>query len=412
VLRVDPRARLTAVVVVAALVLVAVWWHHGSRPTEGFSGSASVVSSGLQVTAQSLVATPAQDVTADYAGVCFTDATGARVDFPLQRDVPLASSPVTLVSTGTLPAGSYSFGSCVRVDGVWSAAGPTATVDLSPGATSQTVATPTDTVPTAQAPSSGVSDGSQGESPATGSTGSPSSDVPSADASLPIGDLPGWRQLLAEDFSTDVPEGDFPGRAYRDRWAGYDGFDDSSGSFRYETADVASVHDGVLDLRTRTEGSTAMGAGVAAQVNGDGTWGGRAYGRYSVRFRADPGAGWGAAFLLWSDTDTWTDGEIDFAEGLTTATTVDAHNHALVDPAQNALSVYTPATWDSWHVATVEWTPDAVRFHLDGHLTGTSTQVPTRPLHLVLQTVTDKRVPPADSTAHVLVDWVAAYERD
>ncbi|WP_380175254.1 family 16 glycosylhydrolase [Kineococcus sp. DHX-1] len=419
--RVGARARVVLAAVLAAAVLVAVWCQ-SVRADAAYRGSALVVAGGLDVSAQ---ATVSADVatTAEYAGVCFTDASGARVDFPLTRRAEVGPDPVALTATGKLPAGTYSFTACVRTDGVWSVVGSSGELVVAAGS-------PAVTATTAPAASDGATDGATGNSaggsaqaapvgsgtsspadPATPSAPTTPADPGGATGTLPLGDLPGWRQVLAEGFDTDVAPGRFPGPAYSAHWAGYDGFADSSGSFQYRTRDVASVHDGVLDLHTRTEDGTALGAGVVALVDGDGTWGGRTYGRYSVRFRADPGTGWGAAFLLWSDADDWHDGEIDFAEGMTTATTVDAHNHDLANPAANALSVFTPATWDQWHVATVEWTPQGVTFFLDGRRTGTSATVPTRPLHLVLQTITGKTVPPAGSQAHVLVDWVAAWER-
>lgn len=404
------RLRVAAAAVVAASAVTVVWFQSTGPSAPRFTGSALVVAKGLDLSAQATVGAVdtgnAADATdAEYAGVCFTDEHGARVDFPLTRHVELTADAVQLTTSGTLAAGTYSFVGCVRVGGVWSDVGRRGTVVLAAGSapTTATTARTDDTGGAQTAPPS-----------TTGPAATPSAvpDDPSGTTSaVPRGDLPGWRQLLAEGFDTDVPAGRFPGPAYASRWAGYDGFPDSSGTFRYATRDVASVHDGVLDLHTRTQDGTPLGAGVVALVNGDGTWGGRTYGRYSVRFRAEPGAGWGSAFLLWSDGDDWHDGEIDFAEGMTTATSVDAHNHDLATPAANALSVFTPTTWDVWHTATVEWTPQAVTFFLDGRRTGTSATVPTKPLHLVLQTTTGKAVPPPPSQAHVLVDWVAAWER-
>jgi len=51
-------------------------------------------------------------------------------------------------------------------------------------------------------------------------------------ARLPVGDLPGWKQVFREDFSSgDVPVGAFPGPAYEANWsAGYkDGTPDTAG---------------------------------------------------------------------------------------------------------------------------------------------------------------------------------------
>ena len=39
---------------------------------------------------------------------------------------------------------------------------------------------------------------------------------------MPSGDLPGWKQVVAEDFRTEVPIGQFPGTVYGPVWRGYD----------------------------------------------------------------------------------------------------------------------------------------------------------------------------------------------
>ncbi len=73
-----------------------------------------------------------------------------------------------------------------------------------------------------------------------------------------------------------------------------------------------------------------------------------------------------------------------------------------------------PGGQEDWHVATMEWTAEAVRFWWDGELVASTTgAVPSTPMRVTLQaetTVDDRRVP-ADSAGHVLVDWVVAYRQ-
>lgn len=405
-------AALAVVVLVAAVLLV---WHQRVQ-APAFRASAVVDSVGQALQTQ-VVFAGRTAATAAYAGVCFTDEAGAAVDFPLHRDVAIGTVPVTLSTSASLASGTYRFTPCLRVDGAWSQVGAAGTVVVAEDAVARTASTPTGAataleVPTGTATSAASSTGSDGttSNPLAADAPTPSWTAAVVDPAMPVGDLPGWRQVFTEDFTTDLPEGRFPGKAYRDKWLGYDGFQDFSGSFTYATKDVVSVHDGVLDMRVRTEAGVPLGAGVAALVDGDGSWGGRTYGRYSVRFRANPTQQWGAAFLVWSDVNRWQDGEIDFAEGKFDGT-IDQHNHRLDDPSANDLSVRTGAAWADWHVATAEWTPDGVTFLLDDVVTGHSTVSPTAPMHLVLQTISNHVVPPADATGNLLIDWVTGYER-
>ncbi|MEW1957323.1 glycoside hydrolase family 16 protein [Kineococcus sp. NPDC059986] len=236
--------------------------------------------------------------------------------------------------------------------------------------------------------------------------GAPAAPATPQGTGAPRGDLPGWRQVLVDDFTTYVPLGGFPGPAYAGRWTGYDGAHDTSGAGTYRPARVVSVDDGVLDLHVRTEGGTPL---VAAPVPlRDGQWGGWTYGRYSVRYRADAVPGYKTAWLLWPDSDDWSDGEVDFPEGDLDGT-VHGFVHRPGAPEQNALAVDTGVRATDWHVATVEWRPEGVRFLLDGVLVGSTPVSPDRPMHLVLQTETSGGTPPAGAAGHVQVDWVALY---
>jgi len=257
----------------------------------------------------------------------------------------------------------------------------------------------------------GVSVGVAVTSPSvSGSDGSSAVDPPAMPVdptAMPVGNLPGWRQIFVDDFSTDVPLGSFPGTAYGGRWSGYEGQRDTSGEGTYTNQWTVSVHDGVMDIYLRTENGTPLVA--APQPRLPGRYG-QTYGRYSVRFRADPVPGYKTAWLLWPDSDQWADGEIDWPEGPLSGDMY-AANLRVGSPGVFDLTTGGVATYGNWHIATTEWTPQAVVFFLDGREIGRSTSVPTTPMHWILQTETDHGRPPADAAGHVEVDWVAVYER-
>jgi hypothetical protein len=247
-----------------------------------------------------------------------------------------------------------------------------------------------------------------GDAPApTPSTSPAPSAAADADTPMPVGDLSGWRQVYVEDFSQDAPLGSFPGPAYEGRWSGYEDFPDTSEAGLYSNSRVVSVQDGVLDMHLRTEDGQPLVAAPIPLVHG--RWGGQLYGRFEVRFRADPVHGYKTAWLLWPDSDNWAEGEIDFPEG-PLSDEMYAANLLVGSPGEFDLKTDGLATFDEWHVATIEWTPEAVTFLLDGEEVGRSTSSPSTPMHWVLQTETDHGTPPADEEGHVEVDWVTVYE--
>lgn len=234
----------------------------------------------------------------------------------------------------------------------------------------------------------------------------PPADGPSGEP-IPIGDLPGWRQTFSDDFTTPVAAGRFTDSTYASRWATYDGFSDTAGVGVYSN-DGVSVHGGVLDMDVRTVHGVPRAAAVVPLV--DGRWGGQRYGRFSVRMQADAVDGYGAAFLLWSDTNDWDDGEVDFPEG-SLSSTVFANNHCPGDPEQKCVSVpLRGVTFQQWHTYTIDWTPDRLAFEVDGSVVASTTvDIPRRSLHWVMQVGTVDGVPPADASGHVRVDWATAY---
>lgn len=225
-------------------------------------------------------------------------------------------------------------------------------------------------------------------------------------SAMPVGDLPGWHQVLAEDFNKNVPLGQFPGSSYSAHWTQYDNFSDSSGVGRYEPSQVVSVSNGVLDMFMHTLNGTPVGAAPVPLVTG--SWGGQTYGRFSVRFKSDAVQDFGAGFLLWPDDNNWNEGELDFAEGGYTGT-IHSYAHCIGNPSNNCLAVDTGVPFTGWHTATVDWKPGLVTFYLDGKVTGTSTASPTSKLHMVLQSATTGTKPPGSAAGHVDIDWVTIY---
>jgi beta-glucanase (GH16 family) len=227
-----------------------------------------------------------------------------------------------------------------------------------------------------------------------------------------------WHQIFTEDFDTAVPAGSFPGPAYRDKWDVYpDGRPDTSHNGTYYPSKVVSVSNGALNMYLHTELINGIAVHMVAapvpHLPGRAGAGGQAYGRYSVRFKADPVRGYKTAWLLWPDSEVWPrDGEIDFPEGNLDGT-IHAYMH-YANPAGGQAEFRTGVTYPNWHIATIEWSPGSVTFILDGHVVGVSTsQVPFNPMHYVLQTETclDCGPPSNAATGNVQVDWVVLYSR-
>ena len=228
--------------------------------------------------------------------------------------------------------------------------------------------------------------------------------------SMPVGDLPGWKQVFVDNFSHDVPTGKFP-KAVAAKWSAYqDGWRDTSKFGTYYPSKVVSIHDGVMDLHLRTENGVSMVSAPEPKIGGGSR--GQLYGRYAVRYKADAIAGYKVAWLLWPDTDNWQEGEINFPEGNLNDRAWGFMHHRNNPTSQDWYRTF--ATFTSWHTAVLEWTPKFVRYTLDGKVIGTSTdttKIPRTPMHWVLQTETaiNGKKPQASSRGHVKIDWVAAY---
>jgi hypothetical protein len=230
---------------------------------------------------------------------------------------------------------------------------------------------------------------------------------------MPVGDLPGWTQIWTEDFTRDAALGSFLS-VYSDTMGAYPSpWPDTSGNGTYDPARTLSAANSMLDIYLHSSGGTTYVSAPQPRLFGAGAsaFDGQTYGRYSVRFRADPVPGFKTAWLLWPDSESWPDdGEIDFPEGGLDSN-IEAFAH-YANPGGGQDGFSTSEVFTDWHTATTEWTPDAVKFYLDDVLIGTSTtDVPSTPMHWVLQTETRLSGGPPDPGAagHVQIDWAVAY---
>lgn len=264
----------------------------------------------------------------------------------------------------------------------------------------------------------------------SGTSQLPTAAEPSGQA-MPSGDVLGWRQVFADDFTTPVPSGGFSGCVKAStlmqsncsglpadvaaRWWAYpDGWPDTEHNGQYYPSQVLSVHDGMLDYRIHTSaGGTPLVAAAVPKIPDGVSGGGLRYGAYAVRFRAASMLGYKAAWLLWPDSERWpADGEIDFPEGDFNGSISAFMHYVGATNGTMQAAFATPATFSSWHTAVIEWTPGSCRYILDGQVIGTVSQsVPSDPMHWVLQveTAIDGSVPAPTTAGDVLIDWAAAY---
>ncbi len=236
---------------------------------------------------------------------------------------------------------------------------------------------------------------------------------------MPVGDLAGWRQVMTEDFTLDAPQGswgtecdhthiDYVG-ATGTQWRSYPRcFLDTYQGRPYRSDAVLSVHDGVLDFNLHQVDGQPAGANPSPILSTGTQY--QTYGRYVARMRVTTPPSWGyAAWLLWPETEEWSDGEIDFPEGYLDGE-VFGFTHCVGTPTVNCGAADTDgATFTDWHTYVTEWSPGRVRFLLDGDVVMDYVgEVPTVPMRWQLQTETNG--PAADEAGHVEVDWVTAYE--
>ena len=112
---------------------------------------------------------------------------------------------------------------------------------------------------------------------------------------------------------------------------------------------------------------------------------GMVYGKYVERFRVTPGSspGYKSAHLLWPTTAPLGD-EVDFPEGPWSSSFC-VFVHSVHEATQRN---FCPGLrWTSWHTSEIEWTPDSLKFYLDGREIGavTGMWVPHQPMAWIIQ---------------------------
>jgi hypothetical protein len=388
------------------------WWggsakvftvaHSAGIQAVGFTQVALAASvSGAEATLSSTVkaAVPGN---ARELGICVRDPNGKNFDLPKSSNVNVLSAGTSFTAAGTFPPGSYTYMACAYTNGTWWGGSAKSFVVAASAAAAIDQHT--------------AANGATNGAPTSGSQAVPKPPSPPAAPAggMPVGDLPGWKQNLAQDFLTPAPLGSV-GAVYGSALRGYDGFVDTSNHGTYTPDSVLSVSGGVLDFYLHSEGGRPR---VAAPVLND--YRGQTYGRYSVKFRSDPMPGYKMAFLLWPTSDNWNEGEIDWPDGtlganLYAASAIKgsfANGTMTFDPP---VHVSAPTSTATWHVATTEWTPGSVKWFWDGVLVGATTipsGVPTTNLRWTLQAETANNNAPAPApnvAGHLQVDWIVQY---
>ncbi|KAA0104664.1 family 16 glycosylhydrolase [Mycolicibacterium sp. P1-5] len=233
----------------------------------------------------------------------------------------------------------------------------------------------------------------------------------------PVADLPGWKHIMADNFTKDAPLGSWanPADPAKVVYVGADGqqwrtypqtFTDTYQHRPYRADQVLSVSNGTLNYYLHNVDGQPAGANPSPILPNGTQY--QTYGRYSVRLKADTAtlAEYHIAFLLWPESELWpTDGEEDFPEGALSSTAKAFAHYARSTGGQDGVD--TGKAFTDWHVYTVEWLPGHVRFYLDDALVLDSTKyVPSKPMRWQLQVETNGN---GTNSGHVLVDWISIW---
>ena len=211
--------------------------------------------------------------------------------------------------------------------------------------------------------------------------------------------LNGWPRIGGDEF--DGPELD------PTFWRPYESGGTDGGPVR--TPASLDVADGLLTITARGQESGGM------------AWlPGQSYGRWEVRARAERGAGYRPAVLLWPDAEDWpAGGEIDLMDAPQPNRD---RTDFVVQPGSGDTRETTTVITDvtQWHNYAVEWTPEQIVGYVDGqqvYRTENPAMIPSRPMHLAIQQDVgpspDGRTPPPDATTppevRLQIDWVRIY---
>jgi len=368
--------------------------------TYSYQGSTSVSGTTVTFNVGVRASTP---TSVSYLAIGIRNSSGANFDLSDANGGGTVVLPndwwLTSTQTATLPAGTYTYGVVFKVGNTWSGENFTRTFTVGSTTGGGTTTPPVTTPPVSTTPTA------------------PSTGVPTDTTVTTNGHT--WTLLKTEDFTKNAAVGQI-GNVYGQSWLGYpSGEDTNGGTGNWLPLEVLSASNSALhwDLHTNNSGQHA----VAVSVPWD--YYSQTYGRYSVRLKLGSNvsdSNYKIAFMLWPASDDWADGEIDWPEVV--------HLTDRPRPASKQLgnydSVFSPATSTfaqsklndgNWHIATTEWTADAIRFYLDDVLVATVTDkayIPTKPMRLTLQAETElwEGEPSNSETGTVDVDWIAMWK--
>lgn len=144
-----------------------------------------------------------------------------------------------------------------------------------------------------------------------------------------------------------------------------------------------SAGGGVMSITaiTGTKASDDVSGGMADSFS-------QLYGRWEARVRTDLGRGYSGVVLLWPDSESTNDGEIDIME-----VPSETRNRAVIvlhsgKGGSSQVGTDVPGRFDQWHTVAVEWLPTKITWYVDGRRQYTVTdkaRIPTTPMHLTLQ---------------------------
>jgi hypothetical protein len=328
--------------------------------------SSNATVSGLNVAVSGVVKS-SQKITAQDYSICVRNSSNQDKDYTSKKNIVITTAGTTYSATSSFTPGTYSYFPCIQYQNSWWE-----------GTKKQF---------TVKAPTTPVSN------------------------TMPVGDLPNWKQNFKEDFTKNAGLGQID-EVYGASMRGYDGFNDTSGNGTYAPDKVLTASNGMLNYNLHTENGRPL---VATPVLND--YKGQTYGRYSIRFRSDTLVGYKIAFMQWPSSDNWNEGEIDWPEG-----NLDGHMRpglavpgTLTNSGMNfepAQEIFSKTNATNWHVATTEWTPSGVKWYWDGELVNYTTKSPSTDFRWTLQAETETwnaRIPDPSLKGNLQVDWATSY---
>lgn len=258
------------------------------------------------------------------------------------------------------------------------------------------------------------------------------SPIPASAENMPKGDLPGWKQILADNFNGQkVALGKFSDcnhnpdtkqaycaglpEPYKSRWWAYPrNWPDTANQRNYPQKGVynpeqtvwigpSSTGDGQMHIKMFRKTGMNQVATIVPKKMMD-----MKYGRYAVRFKAQTTPGYKLAWLLWPTVND-AGSEIDFPE-LELDENIHGFMHYRDGSGQDAFDSKKP--YGVWRTAVIEWKPNDVKFYLDGKLIGHSTKlVPNTKMSWDIQSESalNGDVAKVNSSAQIDITWIAGW---